>query len=185
VGIVDEGAILDGRAIRPGDAIIALASSGLHTNGFSLARRIIFGELGLSVDDPFPDETDSVADVLLRVHRSYLRSIRPRLVDGSIHGLAHITGGGLTDNVPRVLPEGTAARFDRNSWELPHVFRVLQHAGGVDDAEMFRAFNMGIGMVVIADPAAADSLLAGFHAEGEDAWIAGEVVAGDRKVLLS
>jgi phosphoribosylformylglycinamidine cyclo-ligase len=171
--------------VRQGDVIIALGSDGLHTNGYSLARRILFGKLGLGVNDPFPDESASVAEVLLRVHRSYLRSIRPHLGDGSIHGLAHITGGGLTDNIPRVLPEGTAARFDRESWELPPVFRVLQQAGGVADAEMFRAFNMGIGMVVIADPTAADSLLAAFRAEGENAWIAGEIAAGERGVLLS
>jgi len=185
VGIVEEGAILDGRRVHVGDAIIALGSNGLHTNGYSLARRIVFGELNLSVDDPFPEEDGSVADVLLRVHRSYLRAIRPHLAGGEIHALAHITGGGLTDNVPRVLPAGTAARFDRRSWELPVLFRVLQRAGRVEEAEMFRAFNMGIGMTVIADPSAADSLVAAFRADGEDAWIAGEIVAGEREVLFS
>ncbi|MDR0787009.1 MAG: phosphoribosylformylglycinamidine cyclo-ligase [Gemmatimonadota bacterium] len=185
VGIVNEGSILDGRAVRPGDAIIALGSDGLHTNGYSLARRIVFGELGLSVDDVFPEESGSVADVLLRRHRSYLRPIRPHLTEGVIHGLAHITGGGLVDNVPRILPPGTAARFDRKSWELPALFRVLQQAGRVEDLEMFRAFNMGIGMTVVVDAASADSLVREFTEAGENAWIAGEIVAGDQDVLFS
>jgi phosphoribosylformylglycinamidine cyclo-ligase len=185
VGVVDEGTILDGKAIRPGDAIIALASDGLHTNGYSLARRIVFGVMGLSVDDAFPEETGSVADVLLRPHRSYLRSIRPQLASGAIHGLAHITGGGLLDNVPRILPAGTSVRFDRGSRELPSLFRVLQRGGRVEEAEMYRAFNMGIGMIVVADASSADSLVREFTEAGERAWIAGEVVAGDGEVLLA
>ncbi len=185
VGIVEEGAILDGSNVRVGDAIIALGSDGLHTNGYSLARRVIFGEMDLTIDDPFPGESGTVAEVLLRRHRSYLPAIRPHLGGSGIHALSHITGGGLVDNVPRVLPEGTAARIQTDSWSVPNVFRVLQQAGEVAESEMFRAFNMGVGMVVIADPAAAHPLLDQFAAAGENAWIAGEVVAGDREVVLS
>jgi phosphoribosylformylglycinamidine cyclo-ligase len=185
VGIVEEGRIIDGSKVRPGDVIVALGSDGLHTNGYSLARRIIFGEMGLGVGDPFPDDPGTVADVLLRVHRSYLEPLRPLLAAGSVRALAHITGGGIVDNVPRVLPEGCAARIEQNSWEVPPVFRVLQRAGRVDDHEMFRVFNMGVGMVLITDSGSADILVSRLSAAGERAWIAGEIVTGEREVLLS
>lgn len=184
VGLVEEDRLIDGSAIRAGDAVVALASSGLHTNGYSLARRIVFDRMGLSVDDPFPGEDGSVADVLLRVHRSYLRPLSPALERGAVHGLAHITGGGLVDNVPRVLPKALDARIERSSWEVPNLFRVLQREGGVEDAEMFRAFNMGIGMVAIVPRDQAASLVAGFNAIGETAWVAGEIVPGEGKVVL-
>ena len=184
VGVVEEDRVIDGRRIEPGDAIVALASSGLHTNGYSLARRIVFERMGLSVHDPFPGEDASVADVLLRVHRSYLVSLLPLIDMGMIHGLAHITGGGLVDNVPRVLPEGVDARFDLSSCEVPNVFRVLQREGGVDDAEMFRAFNMGVGMVAVVAASDAEDVVDSLHAAGERAWIAGEIVRGERKVVL-
>ena len=184
VGIVEEGRVLDGSAIAEDDAIIAIASDGLHTNGYSLARRIVFGEMGLTPDDPFPDETGTVADVLLRVHRSYLASVTPLLEDGVVRGLAHITGGGLLDNLPRILPEGRAARIEQDSWEVPPVFRVLQRSGGVDDREMFRAFNMGVGMVAVTASADADSVVERLEAKGERAWIAGRITAGEREVTL-
>jgi phosphoribosylformylglycinamidine cyclo-ligase len=168
VGVVEEDRVLDGRAIRPGDAVVALASNGLHTNGYSLARRIVFGRMGLAPDDPFPEEEGSVADVLLRVHRSYLRALTPLL--GRVNGLAHITGGGLTDNVPRILPAGTAARIRTESWEVPPVFRVLQREGGVERGEMFRAFNMGVGMIAVVPAADADGTVAALGAAGERAW---------------
>ncbi|HYJ80400.1 MAG TPA: phosphoribosylformylglycinamidine cyclo-ligase [Longimicrobiaceae bacterium] len=184
VGLVEEDRLLDGSAIRAGDVVVALASSGLHTNGYSLARRIVLDRMGLAVDDPFPGEEGSVADVLLRVHRSYLRPLAPALERGAVHGLAHITGGGLVDNVPRVLPRTLDARIDRSSWEVPNLFRVLQREGGVEDAEMFRAFNMGIGMVAVVPPDQVDSLVAGVNAIGETAWVAGEIVGGEGKVVL-
>jgi phosphoribosylformylglycinamidine cyclo-ligase len=185
VGVVEEAHILDGAAIQEGDALIAMASSGLHTNGYSLARRIIFDRMGLRPDDPFPDENDSVADVLLRVHRSYLRPIEPLLGGGTIRGMAHITGGGLVDNLPRILPGGKSARIEQSSWEVPPVFRVLQREGGVADSEMFRAFNMGVGMVLAAAAHEADSLVARLTSAGERAWIVGEIVSGEQEVILS
>ena len=184
VGVVEEDRVLDGRAIRPGDVVVALASNGLHTNGYSLARRILFDRMRLSPDDAFPGEDGSVADVLLRVHRSYLRPLTPLLGRGVLRGLAHITGGGLTDNVPRILPEGTAARIRTASWEVPAAFRVLQRAGGVERAEMFRAFNMGVGMVAVAAAEEADGVVGALSAVGETAWIAGEIVPGERNVIL-
>ncbi|MDP9347644.1 MAG: phosphoribosylformylglycinamidine cyclo-ligase [Gemmatimonadota bacterium] len=185
VGVVEEERVIDGSAIRPGDALVALGSSGLHTNGYSLARRVVFERMGLSVDDPFPGEEASVAEVLLRVHRSYLASLRPLIERGEVRGMAHITGGGLVDNVPRVLPEGVDARFERGSWEVPNVFRVLQREGGVEEGEMFRAFNMGVGMVVVVAGDSADGVVRELRAAGEEAWIAGEIAPGGRTVLLS
>jgi phosphoribosylformylglycinamidine cyclo-ligase len=186
VGAVEEERVIDGRAIRPGDALIAIASSGLHTNGYSLARRILFDRMGLGPDDAFPEEEEgSVADVLLRVHRSYLHALWPSIENGTVKGLAHITGGGLVDNVPRVLPEGVDARFDLASWTVPPLFRVLQREGGVERDEMFRAFNMGVGMVVVVAPERADPVVHVLNAAGERAWICGEVVPGSRRTVLA
>jgi phosphoribosylformylglycinamidine cyclo-ligase len=185
VGVVEEGRVIDGSAIRAGDAIVALASSGLHTNGYSLARKVVFDRMGLSVSDPFPGEDGSVADVLLRVHRSYRRALWPPIERGEVRGLAHVTGGGLVDNVPRILPEGVDARFDLASWTVPNVFRVLQREGGVDEREMFRAFNMGVGMVAVVTADRADALIGELNAAGETAWLAGEIVPGDGKVVLA
>ncbi len=185
VGIVEEDRVLDGKAVRAGDAIVALASTGLHTNGYSLARRIVFDRLGLGADSPFPGEDASVADVLLRVHKSYLRSLYPLIEAGRVRGLAHITGGGLVDNVPRILPEGLDARFDRSSWQVPNLFRVLQREGGVEEREMYRAFNMGVGMVAVVAADEADAVVREMSAAGEQAWIAGEIVPGAGKVVLS
>lgn len=184
VGVVEEDRVIDGSAIRAGDAIVALASSGLHTNGYSLARKIVFDRLDLAADDPFPDEEGSVADVLLRVHRSYLRPLGPVIERGEVHGLAHVTGGGLVDNVPRTLPRTVDARFDLASWTIPPVFRVLQREGQVDEREMFRAFNMGIGMVAVVAREKADAISAELNAAGETAWVAGEIVAGSGTVVL-
>lgn len=184
IGVVDEERVIDGREIRAGDAVIAIASSGLHTNGYSLARRVLFDRMGLAPGDPFPGTADTVADVLLRTHRSYLPALREPVGRGDIHGLAHITGGGLVDNIPRVLPPGLDARLDLSSWEIPHLFRVLQREGGISDAEMFRTFNMGVGMVVVAAPEHADTLIAEISGAGDNAWGAGEIVDGSGEVQL-
>ncbi|WP_420129960.1 phosphoribosylformylglycinamidine cyclo-ligase [Longimicrobium sp.] len=185
VGMVEEDRVMDGRAIRAGDVLVGLASTGLHTNGYSLARRIVFDRMGLTPDSPFPDEDGSVADVLLRVHRSYLKPLYPLIEAGRVRGLAHITGGGLVDNVPRILPGGVDARFDLASWTVPPVFQVLQREGGVQRDEMFRAFNMGVGMVAAVAAEDADAVVRDLSAAGERAWIAGEIVPGDGKVVLS
>jgi phosphoribosylformylglycinamidine cyclo-ligase len=185
VGVVEEGNVLDGSRIAEGDAVIGIASSGLHTNGYSLARRVVFERMGLRVDDAFPGEAGTVGEVLLRVHRSYLRSLLPLVEQGEIRGLAHITGGGVLENIPRILPSGLAARLETDSWDVPELFRVLQREGGIEHREMFRAFNMGIGMVAVVEPSRVGSVLASLEAAGEDAWIAGAIVAGEREVLLS
>ena len=183
VGWVEEDAILGPDRVREGDVLIALESSGLHTNGYSLARRIVSERMRLRPADPFPGENDSTAGVLLRVHRSYLSALAPVL--GTIHAMAHITGGGLPGNVNRALPHTLDAEIDTRSWEPPNLFARLQEAGGVARDEMFRAFNMGVGMVVIAAPGDVESIVRSAQSVGVRAWRAGRVVQGTGEVVLN
>lgn len=180
VGMVDRPKLLDGSRIRAGDAIVGLRSSGLHTNGYSLARRILFDVMGLSPDDPIPgiDNGRSVAAHLLDVHRTYLPCIKPLLSDPRLKGLAHITGGGLTDNLPRILPTGLCARVDLSSWQVPPLFQVLQDAGGVERDEMLRVFNMGVGMTLVVEPQALGEVEAVLRESGEDPWVLGRIAEG-------
>jgi phosphoribosylformylglycinamidine cyclo-ligase len=182
VGIVDEGRVLGASNVRVGDVLIGLASTGLHTNGYSLARQIVGERLRVGADDPFPETDQSVADVLLAVHRSYLAALTPVL--GRVHAMAHITGGGLPGNVDRALPPDADAVIETSSWNVPTVFRVLAQAGGVGRDEMFRAFNMGVGMVVIADASAVDAIVSSARAAGVEGWVLGRVVQGTGKVDL-
>ena len=170
VGLVGRAGIVDGRGIVPGDVLIALPSSGLHTNGYSLARRIAFDTLKLGVDSHVAELGATVGEALLRTHRSYLRLVTPLLERGVVKGMAHITGGGITENLPRTLPEGVSFTLDRHSWTVPPLFQWLQRAGQIDDAEMFRAFNMGVGLILVCSPSDADSILSALHASGEPAW---------------
>jgi len=183
VGCVEEDRVLGPQRVRAGDVLIGLASSGLHTNGYSLARRIVAERLRLEPGDPFPGEGGSVADVLLQIHRSYLPALQPVL--GEIHAMAHITGGGLPGNLDRALPENADAIVDTASWTIPNVFQVLERAGGVARDEMFRAFNMGVGMVVITDARSTDTVMASARSAGVDAWQLGRVVPGSGKVSLA
>lgn len=160
VGLVGRARIVDGRDVVAGDHLIALPSSGLHTNGYSLARKIVFDRLGLTVDSYVPALSETVGEALLRTHRSYLSTVTPLLAEGWIKGMAHITGGGITENLPRTLPEGRGFSLDRQSWIVPPLFSWLQTAGGIEDAEMFRAFNMGVGLVIVCAPHHAPHILA-------------------------
>jgi phosphoribosylformylglycinamidine cyclo-ligase len=171
VGVVSKPDVIDGRGIQAGDVLIALPSSGLHTNGYSLARKIAFDLLGLDVASHVPELGESVGDALLRPHRSYLNDIQPLLDRKWIKGMAHITGGGVPENLPRILPDGRSFLLDRASWRVPPVFRWLQEAGRIEDAEMFRAFNMGIGLILVSSPSDARHLLAALTG----AWVAGSV----------
>ncbi|HSA55905.1 MAG TPA: phosphoribosylformylglycinamidine cyclo-ligase [Gemmatimonadaceae bacterium] len=184
VGVVEEDALLGRDRVRPGDRLVALESSGLHTNGYSLARRIVGERLHLGAGDPFPGAGGAtVADVLLRVHRSYLAALRPVL--RRMHALAHITGGGIPGNLNRVLSDSLDAVVQRDSWTVPDVFRVLAEAGEVTDEEMFRAFNMGVGALVVVAPDDAPAVIGGARAAGVPAWLAGEIVAGTGQVHLA
>jgi phosphoribosylformylglycinamidine cyclo-ligase len=178
VGVVERARLLDGSAIREGDALVGLASSGLHTNGYTLARRIVFDVLGLGPDDELPGTGRSVADELLAVHRSYLRVLAGPLEEGLVRGLAHITGGGIPGNLPRVLPEGLGARVERSAWEVPAVFRALRRAGSVAEEEMDRVFNMGVGMVVVVRPTDADAVVEAAARRGVAASVIGSVSRG-------
>lgn len=178
VGVVERARLLDGSRIREGDALVGLASSGLHTNGYTLARRIVFDMLELGPDDELPGSGRSVADELLAVHRSYLGVLSGPLEAGIVHGLAHITGGGIPGNLPRVLPDGLGARIERSAWEVPAVFRALQRAGSVAEEEMDRVFNMGVGMIVVVEPASADAVVEAGARRGVAAWVIGSVGRG-------
>jgi phosphoribosylformylglycinamidine cyclo-ligase len=185
VGMVDEDARPGAHRVRAGDDIIALASSGFHTNGYSLLRRLLFDRLGLAVTDPYPGADASVADVLLRPHRSYAPSLLPLVAAGSISALAHITGGGIPENLVRVLPEDIRAAVERASWSVPAEFAAVQDHGGVSDQEMFLTFNMGVGMLLIVPPAETDAVLRSLREAGETAWTAGFLEAGNRSVKLT
>jgi phosphoribosylformylglycinamidine cyclo-ligase len=179
VGIVSRRELLDGSRVQEGDALIGLPSSGLHTNGYTLARRIVFDGAGLGVEDAIPGLGEPVGTALLRVHRSYFPALAPELERGRIRAMAHITGGGLPGNLPRVLPRGLSARIDRASWRVPDLFTALQRLGSVAEEEMFRVFNMGVGMVLVVSPAEAPAVVQSLRDRGEGAWIVGEVGRGE------
>ena len=183
VGAVDRAQIVDGRSILPGDVLIGLPSNGLHTNGYSLARRIAFDELKLNVDSHVPDLGETIGDAFLRTHRSYLAVIKPLLGSGLIKGMAHITGGGITDNLPRVLPPGTAARVSRSSWRVPPIFRWLGESGRVPEYDLRRSLNMGIGMVLAVAASDVDAVRGQLLEAGEaNSVVIGDVVAGEPTV---
>jgi len=178
VGVVERDRILDGSRVRAGDVLIGLGSTGLHTNGYTLARKIVFESMSLSVDDEFPGSGRSVADVLLDVHRSYLPVLSDALDAGLIRGLAHITGGGIPGNLPRTLGSDLGAVIDLTSWEVPDVFSVLGEAGRVERDEMLRVFNMGVGMIALVAPEDVDTVLESVSPGQGPAWVMGEVEAG-------
>jgi phosphoribosylformylglycinamidine cyclo-ligase len=180
VGVVERDGIVDGGAIAAGDVVLAFESSGLHTNGFSLARNIVFESAGLDVDDEVPELGATVADELLRVHRSYLAPVAEMMKTVTVKGLAHITGGGVVENLPRVLPSGCAAVIRRGTWPEPSIFAYLAAAGQVPDAEMFRVFNMGLGMLAVVSQE--DAARLGDTLAGHTVHTVGEIVAGDRFV---
>ena len=178
VGAVERAKLVDGHTLAPGDVLIGLPAVGLHTNGYSLARHIVFTTLGLTIHSHVPELGETVGLALLRPHRSYLTAVRPLLAADLVRGMAHITGGGLTDNVPRILPPGTAAEIRLGSWPVLPIFEWLARAGGVTTDDQYRAFNMGIGLIVAvaeSDVPAAMSLLAD---GGEQAYLLGRVTAG-------
>jgi phosphoribosylformylglycinamidine cyclo-ligase len=180
VGVVERERLINGRAIAVGDVLVGVPSSGLHTNGYSLARRIVFDHLKLDVDSRVAELERTVGEVLLEPHRSYLPIVQPLLDAGRIKGMAHITGGGITDNLPRILPHGTAAVVDRAAWQVPPIFRWLQRSGNVPDEDMMRTFNMGIGLILVTAREQAEPLIDELAARGgRHARVIGEVVAGE------
>jgi phosphoribosylformylglycinamidine cyclo-ligase len=184
VGVVPRGDLIDGRSISAGDVLVGLPSSGLHTNGYSLARRIAFETARLKVDALVPELGTSIGDALLAPHRSYLSVVRPLIASGIIKGMAHITGGGITDNLPRAFPAGVHARIDRSAWQPPAIFAWLQAAGRVPDADMLRTFNMGIGLILVCAPDRERELIDALAGTGEpDAVRIGEIRSGGEGVV--
>jgi phosphoribosylformylglycinamidine cyclo-ligase len=185
VGVVDRGKILDGSRVEPGDIALGLASAGLHTNGYSLARKILFQDMGRRPSDRLTElEGESIADVLLAPHRSYLAALAPLLEEGLVHALAHITGGGFFDNIPRVLPDGVDVEIRSGTWPVPAVFRLLEREGDVSFEEMHRVFNMGIGMVVFVAPSDLAKATALLQKGGEPFWSIGQARPGHRQVTI-
>jgi phosphoribosylformylglycinamidine cyclo-ligase len=180
VGVVERAKIIDGKTIAPGDVLLALPSAGLHTNGYSLARKLFFEVADYQPDTHLPELQMMAGEALLLPHLSYLKPLEGLLDTGSIKGLAHITGGGLTDNIPRILPENTAVRIERGSWPIPPLFELLRKLGNVSDAEMYRTFNMGVGMVIVCAPHDVEAI----EAQLGESYRIGKVVTGSREVLI-
>lgn len=185
VGMVDEDARPGAHRVRAGDVLIGFESAGFHTNGYSLLRRLLFDRLRMSIDDRYPDSDDSVGDVLLRPHRSYAPTLLPLLADGRIRALSHITGGGIPENLVRVLPDDVRARVDAASWSVPPEFAAVQRLGRVERDEMFLTFNMGVGMIVVVAADDVDAVLSQLRSGGEVAWVIGSVETGTRAVVIS
>ncbi len=177
VGVVEESEAIHGDRVSPGDVLVGFESSGLHTNGYSLARRVIFDDLGLEVDDVVPDLGATVGEVLLTVHRSYAQALQPVL--GHVHGLAHITGGGIPGNLSRTLPDGCRADIDASTWDPLPVFRFLEEAGHIGRREMYEVFNMGIGMIAIVARESLEPVRASAAGAGIATHAIGEIVAGE------
>ena len=182
VGVAERSRIIDGSTVTPGDRLIGLASSGLHSNGYSLARQVVFERMGLKVGDPLPGIGKSVADELLTPTRIYVKPVLDLLKAVSVRAMAHITGGGLTGNLPRVLPTGCKAVIDHGAWTVPPIFTLIRENGKIAEEEMFRTFNMGIGLVLVVAREQADHCRTLLASLGETAWIIGEVQAGSRGV---
>jgi phosphoribosylformylglycinamidine cyclo-ligase len=183
VGVVEEDRAIHGDRVAPGDVLVGYASNGLHTNGYALARRVLFDEMGLDVNDELPDTGRTVAHVLLDVHRSYAAAIE-RVLD-RVHALAHVTGGGIAENLARVLPGGCQAVVNAGSWQWPTVFRVLMRAGKISLGEMRRVFNLGVGMIAVTARGDVEAVCAAALRAGVATWVIGEIVPGETGVKFA
>ncbi len=184
VGVVDRSRVIDGKRIAVGDVAIGLPSVGLHTNGYSLARKLLFEVAGYKPDTRVEELGCTAAEELLKPHRSYLNALDGLLDSGAIKGLAHITGGGLLENIPRILPAGTAVEINLGAWPVLPVYDLLARIGNVDEREMYRTFNMGIGMVVVTSSEDAERVRAHLDAKGESHYLVGRVIEGSQSVSL-
>jgi len=183
VGVVDRSRALTGERVQEGDVLLGLPSSGLHTNGYTLARKVLFDVMGLRVDTRVPDLGATVGEALLAPHRAYLSALEPLVERKKIRAMAHITGGGFPGNVPRVLPAGLGARIRASAWKVPPLFQMIQKGGSVPDEEMYRTFNMGIGMVLVVAPGDLHDVEHSLERRGETAFVIGSVVAGQGVTL--
>jgi phosphoribosylformylglycinamidine cyclo-ligase len=184
VGVVDRDKIIDGKTIAAGDVLLALPSAGLHTNGYSLARKLFFEVAGYEPQTRLPELEMTAGEALLLPHLSYLKPLEGLLDQELIKGLAHITGGGLTDNIPRILPTGTAVKIKQGSWPVLPLFELLRRLGNVSENEMYRTFNMGVGMVIVCSASDAETIERYLQEHGEKCYTIGNVISGDREVLI-
>lgn len=184
VGVADREKIIDGKEIAPDDMLLALPSVGLHTNGYSLARKLFFEVAGYDAGTYLDELGMTVGEVLLQPHMSYLKPLDGLLDSGLIKGLAHITGGGLTDNIPRILPEDCAVEIDKDSWPMLPVFKLLQEIGNVSEAEMYRTFNMGVGMVIVTSPENKTTVESHLQQQHATVYQIGRVIKGHREVSI-
>ena len=184
VGLVDRSKVIDGSKVQPGDAVIGLASSGLHTNGYSLVRKVLFDDCGYRVDQYIPEIGGVLGDVLLTPHRNYVTPVMAVMQDYEIHAMAHLTGGGFYSNIPRMLPMDCQVSVERRYWGVPPIFGFIQEKGGIDDVEMHRTFNMGVGMVLIVAREKAMEIQRRLAELGETASLIGEVRKGAREVTI-
>jgi phosphoribosylformylglycinamidine cyclo-ligase len=185
VGVVESARVIDGKSITPGDTVLALPSVGLHTNGYSLARKLFFEVAGYGVDTQLPALDATVGAALLAEHRSYLPALDGLLDSGRIKGLAHITGGGLLENIPRILPAGTSAAIARGAWPVLPIFTLMQEIGRIPDSEMYRTFNVGVGLVIICAATEAEAIQSHFAGRDEPCYEIGRVIEGNREVLIA
>ena len=184
VGVVEESELITGSRIVPGDSLVGLGSLGLHTNGFSLARRIVFDVCDYEVDQYIPELSTTIGSELLAYHKSYVKSVLALRERCDIKGIAHITGGGLSDNIIRILPSNCCAEVRKGTWEIPPIFPFLQEKGGVYEAEMYHVFNMGIGMVLVLPPNQIDTAIALLRESGESPSLIGEIIHGEKCVQI-
>ncbi|HEY8541795.1 MAG TPA: phosphoribosylformylglycinamidine cyclo-ligase, partial [Pseudothermotoga sp.] len=181
VGIVEKERLLDGSKVKEGDVVIGLASSGLHSNGFSLVRKLLLKDMKL--DTYIDDLKKTLGEELLIPTKIYVKPIL-EILDENVHAMAHITGGGIVENLPRVIPEGLEARLDKKSWEVPVIFHLIQSAGKIEEKEMFRTFNMGIGFILVVEKDSADTIIKKLQIRGQNAWIIGQIFKGERGVMV-
>lgn len=185
VGVVDREKVIDGKRIMPGDVLLALPSIGLHTNGYSLARKLFLEVAGYDAHTKLETVGLTVAEALLQPHLSYLRPLEGLLDSGLIKGLAHITGGGLTDNIPRILPEGTSVKIDKGTWPVLPIFTLMQQIGNVPEPEMYRTFNMGVGMVIVCAASDAEFVKGHLQDRGDEYFEIGRITEGNREVTIA
>jgi phosphoribosylformylglycinamidine cyclo-ligase len=184
VGVADREKVIDGKRVEAGDIVLALPSLGLHTNGYSLARKVLLEVAGYTVDTELDVLGTTVGEALLQPHRSYLQTLDGLLDAGVVKGLVHITGGGLTDNIPRILPEGTSVEIRKGSWPIQPIFALMQQIGHVPEAEMYRTFNMGVGMVIICAQQNAELIKSHINALHEHCYAIGTVISGRQEVTF-
>jgi len=184
LGVVEKDKVITGDNIKQGDVLLGIASSGLHTNGYSLARNVFFEKGGYTVESEFKELNSSLGEALLAVHKNYTPSVLPLLDKYTIKGIAHITGGGFIDNIPRILPQGLGVEIQKGSWDILPIFNLIQEIGKIDEQEMYHVFNMGIGLVLVVDASDAKNIQKELEDKGEKVYKIGQITKGNKEVKI-